>query len=224
MEGLATSFVLGIASAASPCLLPLYPGFLAYLTANAGALAGRRGAGLVGLVILVGLLSAMLAVGVVLTAVAIPVGRLLALAIPLVDGVLIALGLVLLAGRDPFSRLPAMAPPVTRNPYAQAYAYGLFLGPLALPCAGPFLLALLAISVGLGDAVGRLSSFLAYGLGFGLPLVLISLLTSARQQEVIRLTTLHHSAILRAAGAVLVLAGAWDLWANLPNLRLAWRL
>ena len=42
MEGLWLSFSLGLASAASPCLLPLYPSFLAYLTANTQNLEGRR--------------------------------------------------------------------------------------------------------------------------------------------------------------------------------------
>ena len=31
VEALLTTFALGVGSAASPCLLPLYPGFLAYL-------------------------------------------------------------------------------------------------------------------------------------------------------------------------------------------------
>ena len=45
VEGLWLAFTLGLASAASPCLLPLYPSFLAYLSANTAALAGRRGTG-----------------------------------------------------------------------------------------------------------------------------------------------------------------------------------
>jgi hypothetical protein len=35
--------------------------------------------------------------------------------------------------------------PVIRQPLAQAYAYGLLFGPVALPCAGAFVVALLAI-------------------------------------------------------------------------------
>ena len=40
MEALAVAFGAGLASAASPCLLPLYPAFLAYLTGASGADAG----------------------------------------------------------------------------------------------------------------------------------------------------------------------------------------
>ena len=55
MGELVAVFAAGVASAASPCLLPLYPGFLAYLSANAGSLAGRRASGLLGLLVLAGL-------------------------------------------------------------------------------------------------------------------------------------------------------------------------
>jgi cytochrome c biogenesis protein CcdA len=51
--------------------------------------------------------------------------------------------------------------PVTRHPAGQAYVYGLLMGPVAIPCAGPFLVAPLAISVGIVDASGRVGSFVA---------------------------------------------------------------
>ncbi|MCU0479465.1 MAG: hypothetical protein MUE92_12125 [Chloroflexi bacterium] len=41
------------------------------------------------------------------------------------------------------------------NPFAQAYVDGLLLGPLALPCAGAFLVAILATSLGAADASQR---------------------------------------------------------------------
>ena len=37
LHPLTVTFGLGLASAASPCLLPLYPAFLAYLTSATGA-------------------------------------------------------------------------------------------------------------------------------------------------------------------------------------------
>jgi cytochrome c biogenesis protein CcdA len=46
MDGTLQAFTLGVLSAASPCLLPLYPGFIAYLGANAGVLAGRTATGI----------------------------------------------------------------------------------------------------------------------------------------------------------------------------------
>lgn len=220
MDGLWLSFSLGLASAASPCLLPLYPSFLAYLTANTRALEGRRGTGLLGLLILGGVLTTMLGVAVVLIAVAVPIGSLLGYVVPLVDGLLIVLGLLLLAGRNPFERIPGTRVPIVGNPFGQAYLYGLMLGPLALPCAGAFALSLIAYSVGLAETLPRIVTFIAYGLGFGLPLVVLSLLAGTARQRVVRFIAGHHRPIEVAGGLLLVAAGVWDFAANFESIRL----
>lgn len=204
-------FGAGVLSAASPCLLPLYPGFIAYLGANATALEGRRATGLLGLLVLAGVLTTMTAVGIVLAIVAVPTSRLLAYATPVIDGLLIVLGILLLAGRNPFERLPGMRVPVVANPYRQAYVYGVMLGPIALPCAGPFLVSLLGISLGVADAVGKVGTFLVFGLGFGLPLVVLSLLAGVRSREIVRWIMAHHRAIEILAGLLLITVAVLDL-------------
>ena len=214
MGELAAVFAAGLASAASPCLLPLYPGFLAYLAANAGALPARRASGLLGLLVLAGLLTTMIAIGTLLFVIAIPIGRVASYLVPLIDGLLIALGVLLLIGRNPFNRLPGMRVPLVSNPYGQAYAYGIMLGPIALPCAGPFLAALLAVSVGLGDAVAQIGTFVVFGLGFGLPLVLLSLLASSRQRQVVQVVVSHHRLIEIVSGVVLIAVALVDLREN----------
>jgi len=214
MGELVAVFAAGLASAASPCLLPLYPGFLAYLSANAGSLAGRRATGLLGLLVLAGLLTTMVVVGAVLVVVSVPIGRVASFLVPLVDALLITLGVLLIVGRNPFNRLPGLGVPIVRNPFGQAYVYGLMLGPIALPCAGPFLAAMLAVSVGFGDVVLRLGTFVVFGLGFGLPLVVLSLLAGARQRSIVRFVTSHHRAIEIVSGIVLIVVALWDLREN----------
>ncbi len=204
-------FGAGLLSAASPCLLPLYPGFIAYLGSNATAFEGRRATGLLGLLVLAGVLSTMIVIGILLVAIAAPTSRLLAYATPLIDGLLITLGVLLLAGRNPFNRLPGVRVPIVSNPYTQAYVYGMLLGPLALPCAGPFLVSLLGISLGIADATGKIGTFLLFGLGFGLPLVLLSLLTSVRGREVVHWIVAHHRGVEIVSGALLIGIGLFDL-------------
>ena len=160
----------------------------------------------------------MLVVAIVLVAVSVPIGALLAWLIPVTDAVLIALGVLLLAGRNPFARMSSVQVPLVANPFGRAYLYGLLLGPLALPCAGAFALALVAYSVGLADAAQKVLVFLVYGLGFGLPLVLLSLLAGARQRQIVRFVTSHHRAIDVAAGIVLVAVGVGDLLLNLDDI------
>ena len=218
MEGLLLAFTLGLGSAASPCLLPLYPSFLAYLTANTTALQGRRATGLLGLIILAGVLTTMLVVAVVLVVVAVPLGSVLGILVPAVDLVLILLGVLLLAGRNPFERLPGVTVPIVDDPFRQAYLYGVMLGPLALPCAGAFAVSLIAFSVGLAETLPRILTFLAFGLGFGLPLVLLSLLAGARRWQLVGFITRHHRAIEIIGGLLLVTVGIGDLIANRDSI------
>ena len=204
-------FGFGLLSAASPCLLPLYPGFIAYLGANASAIHGRRATGLLGLLVLAGVLTTMTIAGIGLSIVGVTTGRLLSYVTPIIDGLILGLGILLLLGRNPFARMPGARIPMLANPFGQAYLYGVMLGPIALPCAGPFLISLLGISLGIPDAIGKIGTFLTFGLGFGLPLVFLSLLAAARGQVIVRWIVVRHRQIEIIAGVLLIAAATLDL-------------
>jgi len=211
-------FLAGVASAASPCLLPLYPGFLAYL--SGGGTEGRSlPAWPLGFLVLGGVLTAMLGVGLVLAVVGASSASVVGYLVPVVDGLLVAIGLLLLADRNPFARLPQAPIPLLRDPFAGAYVYGLLLGPVALPCAGPFLVTIFVISVGLADAAPRVFTFLVYGLGFGLPLLALSFLAGARRQWLASQVARRHTVINRALGTLLVVVGLYDFSINLELTR-----
>ena len=228
MEGLVVVFGAGLASAASPCLIPLYPAFMAYLTGSAGAEAGtgkaRRVSGFLGLVVLLGLLTSMMAIGLIVVAISAPIGLILGFSIPIIDALLITLGVMLLLGINPFMKIPSIRVPGAKGPLSRAYVYGVFLGPIALPCAGPFLIVTLAISVGAAETIGTLATFLVFGLGFGLPLVLLSVLARARQDTVVRFLARHHRAIEIVSGLLLIGAGTFDLWINWDSILLTFGL
>lgn len=207
VEALLTTFALGVGSAASPCLLPLYPGFLAYLAGNREATAGGRAAAtLLGLAVVAGVLTAVMAAGLIVSALALPLSGMLTFVVPATTVILVLLGIVMLAGRNPFARIASFRIPVVRHPAGQAYVYGLLMGPVAIPCAGPFFVALLAISVGFVDTGARIGSFLVFGLGFGLPLVLLAVIGASRGQTVARAMARRHDLVLRVAGASLIVA------------------
>jgi cytochrome c-type biogenesis protein len=226
LHPLVVTFGLGLASAASPCLLPLYPAFLAYLTGSAGVSPGTTGArrvsGFLGLAVLAGIITSMLAIGLLVVAVSAPISAVLGYAIPIIDGLLILLGVLLLVGINPFLKAPTIRVPGARGPLSRAYVYGVFLGPIALPCAGPFLIALLAISVGATETLEQMATFVVFALGFGLPLVLLSVLARARQDTVVRFLARHHRKIEIVSGVLLIAAGTWDLWLNWDSILLSW--
>ena len=216
-----TGFAIGILATLSPCALPLYPGFLAYLAARRGEDASSRVAPWLGLVVLAGVLTTMLALGALMAALAVSTSSVLRIVTPLADIVVIALGIVLLLARDPFAKLPVLGPArLGGGMVRSAYAYGLLYGPIALPCAAPLLVALFGLSLSFDSFVGALAFFIAFGLGFGLPLLAISLLAHARQLSLVQFFARHHDVVSRVAGAVLVAVGAIDLANNVPLILL----
>jgi cytochrome c-type biogenesis protein len=205
MGELVASFWLGVGSAASPCLLPLYPTFLAMLAGRRED-DGRASWALLGLAVVLGVVTALTLVGLAVTAVSTSLSGILSWLVPLSAVLLVILGVLLILGRNPFVVLTTVRMPVIRHPVAQAYVYGLLYGPIALPCAGPFIVALLAISIGVAETTSRVLTFAAFGLGMGAPLIVISLLGATRARSLASWLTRHHLAVGRVAGILLIVA------------------
>jgi len=213
----ATSLLLGFLTTTSPCILPLYPGFLAYLGSQGEM--GRQKYFL-GLFVLAGVLSMMIALGGIIALLAIPVGRVLLYLIPLADFLILLLGILLLLDRNPFKALPQIQLPVLRHPYGNAYVYGLLYGPIALPCSGPMVVSIFALSFTLGEAFSQLWAFLWFGLGLGVPLLVLSLL-SGRLQRQLTILFARHSRIVNFIGGMLLIGVAvYDLSKNREFLML----
>ncbi len=173
-----TSISLGLLATTSPCVLPLYPGYLAYLSGGQAALTRSSfGRYFLGFFVLAGVLTMMLVLGLVIALLSISVGRALAVIIPLADLLIITLGLMLLLDRNPFKGLPQLQVPVLSHPYLNAFIYGLLYGPIALPCSGPLVVGIFALSLTASEALNQLAVFLWFGVGFGLPLLALSFLS-----------------------------------------------
>jgi cytochrome c-type biogenesis protein len=219
MDAILTSVSLGLLSAGSPCILPLYPGFLAYLSGAQEATGHRRGRYLLGFFVLAGVLTMMLALGLLIALISVSVGEALAVAIPVADLLIIGLGVMLLLNVNPFKRLPQIRVPILSNPYANAFVYGLLYGPIALPCSGPLVVGIFTLSLTASEAAGKLSVFLWFGLGFGLPLLALSFMSGAAQRWITRQFALHARLINVVAGLLLVGIGIYDLASNWDLIR-----
>lgn len=218
---LATGFAIGLLATLSPCALPLYPGFLAYLAARREDGIRSPAARWLGLVVLAGVLTTMLVLGALMAALAVSTSSVLRIVTPLADIVVIALGVILLLGRDPFAKLPVLGPArLGGGMVRSAYVYGLLYGPIALPCAAPLLVALFGLSLSFDSFIEALAFFMAFGFGFGLPLLAISLLAYSKQLSLVRFFARHRDVVSRVAGAVLVTVGAIDLANNVPLILL----
>jgi cytochrome c-type biogenesis protein len=164
----------------------------------------------------------MLLLGAGIAALSISVGRAISYVIPAADLIIIGLGVLLLMNINPFKKLPQIQVPALANPYMNAFIYGLLYGPIALPCSGPLVVSLFALSFTAAEFMSKLSIFLWYGMGFGLPLLLLSFLAGARARWITRQFARHSRAVNLAGGILLVGIGIYDLAANWELIRSFW--
>jgi len=222
------ALVAGIGATVTPCILPLYPAFLAYLTTNTSVAARLPAVGvtsapalrpaMAALLVWAGVVTGMMTIGLAVAAVAVPLGHFSRVVLPIADGLLVTLGLLLLAGVNPFARLPQPSAAALggRGPQAGAFLYGLLFAPIAIPCSGPFLVGIFAFSLTIGDALGRIAFFAVFGVGFGLPLFLLGSVGQARGAQLARAVVRYERPLQLVLGAALVTVGVWDLTVNLP--------
>ena len=173
-----------------------------------------------GLFVLAGVLTMMLALGGLIALLAIPVGSVLVYLLPVADLLIFLLGILLLLNFNSFKTLPQIQLPVFRHPYGNAYVYGLLYGPIALPCSGPLVVSIFALSFTMGEAFKQLWIFLWFGLGLGVPLLILSLLSGALQRQLTALFAQHSRIVNFIGGLLLVGVAIYDLGQNWELLRL----
>ena len=183
------------------CVLPLYPGYIAYLAKAGGQ---RRGTNiLLGLLVMAGVMASLMAVGGVVTWL---IGASLTTAIgivsPIAFGVLLLLGILLTLGLDLGRLMPRLHSPTSARPSLGAFLYGVFFGGIVLPCNPAPLVVLFALSTSTTDVLTNLGNFMAFGIGMGLPLLLLATLTGG--QRAVAFIARHETLVLRAIGLFMI--------------------
>lgn len=214
------AFTLGNAAIlTNACLLPLYPGLIAFLAGNANNEKSQGATAWLGVLVLAGILTMMTLIGLVLSLVSASFGDILPIVLPIIYTLVIALGIAMLMGRNPFATLETIEAPVLSNPYATAYTYGLLFGPMTLPCTGPIILSAFTVGTGAGDVLGGLAYFFFFGLGFGWPLVILPLIALPIQRRVVGWLAKNHDALNHASGMLLIAVGIFGILTELvPQL------
>lgn len=212
----------GLVSFLSPCVLPLVPGYLSYVTGMSAD--PRRGRMVAGIVLFVlGFASVFVAggalfggLGAVLFGNAEIITRVLG-ALTIVLG-LAFMGVIPGLQRDfRIHRLPAAG-------LAGAPLLGLVFGLGWTPCIGPTLAVVLTLGLNEGSAGrGAILAF-AYALGLGLPFVAAGLAYS-RALRTFKAVRRHSQLITRAGGVMLVVVGlllVTGLWEQLVATTQGW--
>lgn len=216
MHELIAGFSAGtLASFGNVCLLPLYPGLIAFLAGNAGDERARRVSTFLGLAVLAGVVTMMTAIGLLVVGLNATLAGIFPVLLPLVYVPVIGMGVLLLAGKNPFVALQTLPSPIFKNPFLSAFMYGLLLGPMTLPCTGPILVGAFAYGAGVDDVINGLLYFLAFALGFGWILAGLPLLTLPLQRRMVGRLTAHRTLLNVVSGLLLIAIGLFGVLTEL---------
>lgn len=212
------ALLAGIVSFASPCILPLVPGYLGLMGSLVGE-DGGRGRLLAGVALFVGGFTTVFVLGTALVG---AVSSFLlvwsSLLVRVLGVLLIVLGLVFVGQMRFLQRV--------WKPQ-QLKAGGMWTAPLVgvifalgwTPCSGPTLAAISALTVTTGSAGQGAVLGLAYALGLGIPFLLLAAglgwmgSTIAWMRRHVRAINIAGGAMLILIGLLMV-TGVWDLIMN----------
>lgn len=204
---LGTAFVLGLLTPlGAVCVLPLYPGFLVYLSGQlSGRESGRKTIVLFALIITSGVILFMLVLGLVFTTILqVSLTNVIGIVSPIAFGILLIISLLLIFDLDVGRFLPRARTPIVRNPWLSAFTFGLFFGPIVVPC-NPLLIA--ALFARTASAIGFMENilrFLFFGLGIGFPLIVLAGVSTAASDSVINFLTRHKRVINLVVGIIML--------------------
>jgi cytochrome c-type biogenesis protein len=198
ISSLALTFGAGLASVASPCVLPVLP---IILTGTAKDHRYRPA------LIVAGIALSFVLMGVVTSLFGSVVGPVLP-SLEKVFGVMVVVfGLLLIADVNPFKRITW----VNRIQAGgqgrwSGFLLGLTLGLVWIPCVGPMLSSVLALVAARGTLASGVGLLLVYSAGFAVPMLAVGYGSQALRQRV-RMVSAHLVAVRWVSGLLLVAFG-----------------
>jgi len=203
------AFLAGLLAFLSPCIIPLVPGYIAYVSGFAIAAeptpADRRR-------VLLGVLGFVAGMGAVFISLSVVFGTLGLLLIPYLDIVLRVSGVVLIvlgivfAGGIPALQRDFLPQWKTRAGVWGSPLLGIVFAIGWVPCVGPTLVAVQTLALSSHNPARAAVLGVAYWLGLALPFVIVALLLG-RILPALAWVRRHIKAVNVAGGALLVVIG-----------------
>ena len=211
------AFLLGLATPlGAVCVLPIYPGFLVYLSSQvSGEQASRKTIFLFGLIITTGVILFMFLMGLVFTTLLeVSLTSVVQIVSPIAFGILLVISLILIVtgirslvtgvDMDIWRFLPKGRAPMARNPWVSAFLYGFFFGAIVVPCNPGFIAILFTRAVSSVDFIQNIFRFLFFGVGVGFPLLVLAGISSTATDTIINFLTKHGKWVNLIAGLIML--------------------
>lgn len=222
---LPAALAAGLISFLSPCVLPLVPPYLCYLTGatldelgDAGARETRRDTLVASLLFVAGFTTVFVALGATASALGTLV-RQFSTVLSLLSGIAIIVMGLHFVGLFRLGLLYREARLEVRRPAGlwSAYVMGLAFAFGWTPCIGPILAAILAVAGSEATVARGAGLLLAYSAGLGLPFVAAALAIGGFVRFIKRFRA-HFQTVERVAGVLLVVTGVAFLTGGMQSL------
>ena len=221
------AILAGLVSFASPCVVPLVPGYLGYVSGMAGADVGAKGNRprlvLGVLLFIAGFSTVFILLTIGVTALGAQFHAQLDVISRILGVVVILMGLAFM-GAVPFLQAERRMHVSPRAGLAGAPVLGVAFGLGWAPCIGPTLAAVLTLSLTEGSQGRGIVLAVAYCLGLGLPFLALAFWIQ-HSSRVLGWLRKHRLALMRFGGAMLIILGVLlvtGLWGNVTNLLQSW--
>jgi cytochrome c-type biogenesis protein len=180
-----TVFVLGLLTPLTAvCVLPLYPGFISYLTHQVNNNSSKYMPLKLGLLVSFGVISFMTVLGLLFTTfLQKSLTSIVTIVSPIAFLILLIISIFLIFDFN-FNRI---IPHInisnkSKSPFVNAFFYGLFFGAIILPCNPGFIAAFFTKAIFINSPIISLLSFLFFGIGIATPLLILALIGSSSKK------------------------------------------
>ncbi len=213
----ALAFTAGLVATVNPCGFAMLPAYLAYFMGLEGDgethTARTAGRGLVvGAVVSAGFLTVFGVAGVLITlGIQAVVGALPWAAMVVGVGIAV-LGVAMLFGFELAASLPKLSRGGSSSGLGGVYVFGLSYAVASLSCTLPIFLVVVAGTIPQLGFLSGLLTFLVYGLGMSMLLVVVTLALAFGKHALIGWLRRSSRHINRVTGAILIAAGAYIVW------------
>ncbi len=214
LTSISTAFVLGLLTPlTAACVLPLYPGFLAYLSNQLSGKEDKRTLALFGFVITFGVILFMFLLGLLFTTILqVSLTRVIRVVSPIAFAILFLISILLIFNVDFGQILPKAKTPIgIKNPWVNSFSFGFFFGAIVVPCNPAFIAVLFTRTISTIGFIENITSFVSFGVGMGAPLMAFSLISTAKSAAIIAYLTEHRRGINLVAGAFMLIISLYYL-------------
>lgn len=214
----------GTVAAFNPCGFAMLPAYLSFFVGGAATDQRHRNpvarALLVTAAMTVGFVAVFGLAGLAIEGASVAVGGWIPWITLAIGVVMVPLGIAMIAGRSVKVNLPRLQRGGKDGGLTSMALFGASYATVSLSCTLPVFLAAVSGSFRAGDILGGMATYLAYALGMGLVVGVLTVALALAQDRVVRRLRAVLPHLNRIAGGLLVMAGAYVTWYGYYEIRI----